>query len=281
MNDIEVPKGKAGGKVGRATLNTLAGAIPGLGGLLAAAAAAWSEKEQEAVNRVFEQWMQMFAEELRDKEKTILEIVSRVDMADEKIKERIESDEYQSILKKAFRKWSSVDSESKRQKVRNLLSNAAAADAATDDVVKLFVDWIGLYSDFHFEVIGEIYRTPGIGRGQIWENLGRPAVREDSAEADLYRMLIRDLSTGAVIRQHRETDYYGNFLPKQRAPKGSGRQIKSAFDNAEGYELTGLGEQFVAYAMNELVPRIEFQEDGTRAEPPPPATSQADFPDTK
>lgn len=34
--------------------------------------------------------------------------------------------------------------------------------------------------------------------------------------------------------------------------------MKSAFDNEERYVLTGLGTQFVHYAMNELTPRIEF-----------------------
>lgn len=105
------------------------------------------------------------------------------------------------LLKKAFRNWSSVDTEYKRQRMRNILSNAAAAHTTSDDVVRLFIDWVNLYSDFHFEVVGEVYRSPGITRGEIWDNLGRPQVREDSADADLFKMLIRDLSTGSVLRQ--------------------------------------------------------------------------------
>ena len=35
-------------------------------------------------------------------------------------------------------------------------------------------------------------------------------------------------------------------------------RVKSAFDNEEEYVLTELGRQFVHYAMNEIVPRIEF-----------------------
>jgi hypothetical protein len=34
-------------------------------------------------------------------------------MQDEKIKERLHSEEYQSILRKAFRGWSRIDSEAK------------------------------------------------------------------------------------------------------------------------------------------------------------------------
>lgn len=252
------------GKWGRAGLNIASGLTPFIGGLLSAAAGAWGEAEQEHVNNMLRQWLQMLEDELREKGKTIAEIVARLDLKDESVSQRIESPEYQTLLKKAFRNWSSVDSESKREKIRNILANAAATKLTSDDVIKLFIDWIDLYSDFHFEVIGEIYRQPGTSRGQIWEALGKPRVSEDSADADLYKLLIRDLSMGSVIRQHRETDYYGNFIKKQTkpAPKGQGSKIMtSAFDRGEGYELTELGKQFVHYAMTEITPRISFSEE--------------------
>lgn len=116
----------------------------------------------------------------------------------------------------------------------------------------------------HFQVIGAIYNSNGITRGQIWRKIGKGKVREDSAEADLYKLLFRDLSTGGIIRQHREVDYYGNFIPKtpKRGPKGSGpKPPVSAFDEEEGYELTELGRQFVHYAMSDLPPRIEFRDE--------------------
>ena len=100
--------------------------------------------------------------------------------------------------------------------------------------------------------------------GQNMQKIGKGVVREDSADADLYKLLIRDLSTGGIIRQHREVDRFGNFIqkPVQRRPKGSGpKPPVSAFDENEGYDLTGLGQQFVHYAMSELPLRIEFQPD--------------------
>jgi len=72
-------------------------------------------------------------------------------------------------------------------------------------------------------------------------------------------LLIHDLSTGHVIRQHREVDYYGNFVksqPKKRQPGTASRIMASAFDDDKEYELTELGKQFVHYTMNEIVPRI-------------------------
>lgn len=77
-------------------------------------------------------------------------------------------------------------------------------------------------------------------------------------------MLFRDLSTGSIIRQRREFDYYGNFIPKQtqKSSKGSGQKPPvSAFDEEEGYELTELGKQFVHYAMSDLPLKIEFRSD--------------------
>ncbi|AWW74570.1 hypothetical protein CD351_09045 [Erythrobacter sp. KY5] len=251
------------GKIARAGMSAASGLIPFLGGFLAAAAAAWSEKEQEHANNMLRQWVQMLEDELREKGRTITEIIARLDMQDEETLKRVESDEFQSLLKKSFRNWSSIDSEKKREKIRNILSNAAATRLVSDDVVSLFIDWIALYSDFHFEVIGQIYQNEGVSRGQIWRNLGRPLVAENSADADLYRMLIRDLSTGGVVRQHRPTDYEGNFLkkPSRGRSRGSGGgTMKSAFDDEDPYELTELGKQFVHYAMNELAPRLEFEE---------------------
>ncbi|MDR6306412.1 hypothetical protein GGQ85_004144 [Nitrobacter vulgaris] len=232
-------------KSARAAINAISGAIPFIGGLLSAGASYWSEQDQEHVTNILKQWVQMLENELREKGKTIAEIIARIDMHDEKVRQRVESDEYQALLKKAFRKWSSIDTEYKRQRIRNILANAAAGNTTSDDVVRLFIDWIATYSDFHFEVVGEIYRKQGITRRRIWNNLGKSPVREDFAEADLFKMLIRDLSLGSAIRHHRSTDHAGNFLRKQpstRSPPGQGSKTSvSAFDDIEPYELTGIG----------------------------------------
>jgi hypothetical protein len=261
-----LPEGMKGSLVARGVLNTLSGAIPFAGGLLSAAASAWSEREQQRINNFIEHWLQMLATEMREKERTILEIMARLDMRDEKISQRVESPEYQAILRLAFRDWSGAESEAKRVYLRNVLTNAAASSLTSDDVIKLFLQWIRDYSEFHFEVIGAIYNDVGITRGGVWRKLRRPNVREDSAEADLFRLLFRDLSTGGIVRQHRETDYAGRFLARP-AKKGSGssqdgtRTMKSAFDDEEGYELTALGQQFVHYAMTDVPPKLQFKMD--------------------
>lgn len=250
-------------KAARGALQVASGAIPVVGGILSALAGAWSEREQAKVNRFFEQWVRMLEDEIREKEATVVEIMARLDLQDEKIAARVESKEFQSLVKKTFRDWAGVESEEKRVLIRNILSNAAASTVSSDDVVRMFIDWIGQYSELHFQVIGAIYNSGGITRGAIWRKIGKGRVREDSADADLYKLLFRDLSTGGVIRQHRETDYYGNFVAKPAAKRAGGsggaqKTLTSAFDDEDQYVLTELGQQFVHYAMTDLPPRIEY-----------------------
>jgi hypothetical protein len=261
-DEMKLPESSKAAKIYRGALQAIGGAIPFAGGFLSAIAGAWSEDEQEKINRFFEHWARMLQDELKEKEDTIIEIMARLDLQDEAISQRVESKEYQSLIKKTFREWSGAESEEKRVYIRNILANAAATRISSDDVVRMYIDWINQYSEMHFQVIGAIYNNDGITRGAIWKKIGKGFVRENSADADLYKLLFRDLSTGGVIRQHREVDYYGNFISKQSKPAQKGNGSKSptvsAFDEKEGYELTELGKQFVHYAMSDLPLKIEF-----------------------
>lgn len=258
----DMPKGMRGGRYIRGLLNSASGAIPFFGGMISAAAGAWSEHEQEKINEFFRLWLKMLEGELQEKQETIVEIMSRLDMHDEAIKERVTSPEYQSLIRKGFRDWAGAESEDKRVFVRNILANAGATRLTTDDVVRLFLEWVKRYSELHFRVVKEIYNNGGITRGDVWDQLGRGEVREDSADADLFKLLFRELTLGGIIRQPRETDASGNFMRKRPArtrPSSAPRTMKSAFDDKESYELTELGEQFVHYAMTEVPVRIEYQ----------------------
>ena len=76
--------------------------------------------------------------------------------------------------------------------------------------------------------IAAIYNDKGVTRARIWEKVGKEEVREDSAEADLFKLLIRDLSTGGIIRQNREKDYHGNFLRKPAQRRRTGASSSSS-----------------------------------------------------
>jgi hypothetical protein len=78
----------------------------------------------------------------------------------------------------------------------------------------------------------------------------------------LFRYLIRDLSTGGVIRQTRETDFAGHFLKRDNrshSQPSSIRVTESAFENTKPYVLTELGKKFVHYLMEDVVRQIGSQ----------------------
>jgi hypothetical protein len=245
-----------GPRVARFALACLGG-IPGVGGAFAGAGGAWSEAEQTRFNKVFAAWLKLQEAEVIEIGLTITEILTRLDLNDEKVRERIESPEYLKLIKKCFRDWSAAESEEKRVLIRNLLINAASHGICSDDVVRMFIQWIEMYSESHFAVIKHIYKNEGCTRAEIWAAIHGGAVREDSAEADLFKLLIHDLSTGHVVRQHREKDYYGHFVKASSRPRGASSQVlTSAFDDEKQYELTELGKQFVRYTMEGVMPLI-------------------------
>jgi hypothetical protein len=233
--------------------------IPWIGGLIGASAAFTAERDQERVNDLHRLWLEEHQEKAAELGNTLMDIFARLENFGDAIKERIESPEYLNLVKKCFRSWDEADTEEKKQMLKKLITNASAIKLCPDDLVRLFIAWIDQYHETHFMVIKEIYRHPGITRAQIWDRIRASRPREDSAEADLFRYLIRDLSTGGVVRQERETDGYGNFLKKDTRGQSHGtgnRVMESAFEGTKPYVLTALGKQFVHYVMEDVVPQI-------------------------
>lgn len=187
------------------------------------------------------------------------EMTSRLESIPEQLESRVYSDEYLSLVRRAFRSWDESETNEKKEYVVNLISNAAATNICPDDQIRLFNDWLDLYHEIHFKVIRAIYQKPGITRLGIWESVSDTVPREDSAEADLFKLLIRDLSTGSVIRQYRATTYDGKFVKQTRSPpkSTSSNTLESAFDDTKQYQLTELGSQFVHYTMNQVVKRLQ------------------------
>jgi hypothetical protein len=281
INDIQEQMTHAltrgyGPKVARFVLALLGGA-PYVGGAFGGAAGAWSQAEQDHFNKVAASWLKLQEDEIREIGVTIAEILSRLDLNDAETQKRIESPEYLSLIKKCFRDWSAAESEEKRVYVRNLLTTAATSRICTDDVVRMFIQWIENYSELHFKVVRWIYSHRGCTRMDMWIGIYGERVREDSAEADMFKLLIRDLSTGSVIRQHREKDYHGNWIKKTRpARRGIQSQtLKSAFDDEEEYELTELGTQFVRYTVEGAMPKIAAPFDGAHTTGDPSARGAA------
>ena len=256
---IEKLTGKKGSKYARFVVAAALGSFPWIGGVISAAIALQGEAGQEHLDELQRIWLKEHEEKIKKLGATLAQILERFDSLGEAIEERIRSEGYLALVRKGFRAWDQVETEEKRELIRKLLTNAGGTKLCPDDLIRQFIDWISYYHEAHFKVIREIYGDPGVTRGRIWESIHGEQPREDSAEADLFKLLIRDLSTGSVIRQERPTNAYGQFVVKKKKNVGRGHAptvLKSAFDDVEPYILTELGQQFVHYTMNEVVPRI-------------------------
>lgn len=239
------------------------GSIPWVGGFISAAISLKTEERSLRQNSLQTQWLEEHAKKMERLAASLDQIGQRFENLGEQIDDRIQSDEYLDVVRKGFRAWDRADTDEKRTYFANLVSNAAGTRLCSDDVVRLFIDWLDKYHEAHFAVIREIYQNPGCTRYDIWVAIHEKMVREDSAEADLFKLLIRDLSTGGVIRQARETTDDGRFLRKRSSSK-RGRApttMESAFEETKPYVLTELGKQFVHYTMTELVPRLSDEEE--------------------
>lgn len=234
--------------------------IPWVGGVLSAAENFRTEESNFRINHLQKQWLEEHQRKIALLAATLDEIRHRFESIGEDIDERLQSEEYLAIVRKAFRAWDQAETEQKRRLLANAVTNAASTRVCSDDVIRLFIDWISFYNEIYFAVIKEIYLNPFCSRYEIWTNLYGDTPREDSAEADLFKFLIRELSTGSVIRQPRDTTEAGEYRRKPPVHrKVASPVLESAFDDKKTYVLTALGKQFVHYTMNEIVTRIEAE----------------------
>jgi hypothetical protein len=235
------------------------GSIPWVGGFLSAAAAFKVEETSIKSNSLQTEWLEEHQEKLEALQETLAEIQRRFEAFGPAVEERIQSKEYLGLVRKAFRVWDEADTEEKRGFVANIVTNSAGTRACSDDVVRLFIEWLEFYHEVHFAVIREIFSNPGSTKFDIWSGIYGDIPREDSAEADLYKRVMRDLSTGNVIRQVRDTNELGQFIrkrPKRTRRGAAATTLESAFADTKPHVLTELGKQFVHYTMNEVVTRI-------------------------
>jgi hypothetical protein len=238
--------------------------IPWVGGVLSAAEGFRTDEGNLSLNRLQTQWLEEHQRKIGALAKTLQKIGNRLADLGSEIEERIQSEDYLALVRKAFRIWDESDTEEKRRLLANVLTNAAGTKLCSDDIVRIFLDWIRMYNEVHFAVMKEVYKNPESTRYDIWVSLyGENTPREDSSQADLFRYLIRELNTGGVIRQPRETNAAGQFMrkrPQRRAPGHATTTMESTFEDSKPYVLTELGKEFVHYTMNEVVKRISDPE---------------------
>jgi hypothetical protein len=231
--------------------------IPWVGILVSAAKEIKSEEKANYQTYLLKLWVEQHQRKLMELGQTFQEVQSRFENFGNEINERIESESYLTLVRKAFRAWDQADSQEKRRMLANVIINAGGTRACADDVIRLFIDWTELYNEVHFAVIREVFHNPGSTRYEIWSTVYGELPREDSEEADLFKFLIRDLSTGGVIRQERDVNSLGQFVRKKPIKRrGTVTTLESAFEDTKPYVLTQLGRKFVHYTMNEAVARL-------------------------
>lgn len=235
------------------------GSIPWIGGFLAAAASVKDDLAGERRDELQTKWLEEHQTKISEFGETLGGMEERFSRLGPEVEERIQSPEYLTLVRGAFRAWDEAETDEKRKCAANLIVNAAGSRICSDDVVRLFIDWIEMYHEVHFAVMREIFQHPGSSRLDIWVGIyGNNIPREDSAEADLFKLMIRDLSTGSVIRQERDVNVTGQFV-KRRPQIGRGSAsstMESAFEETKPYVLTDLGKQFVHYTMSDVVVRV-------------------------
>lgn len=242
-------------KYTRVTMAAL-GILSWVGSLLGAAATLSSENDQEDTTKLLFLWIKEHEIKLKELGTTLNSIFGRFESFGERINARIESEEYLGLVRKTFKKWDEAETLEKREMLRKLITNAGGITVVQDDWVRMFLDWIEQYHELHFSIIAQIHKNPDITRRAMWMNIKGNIPRDNSAEADMFKLLIDDLTRGRVIRQKREVNGLGQFYKKQRREARQSDFMESPFDNEDPYELTELGTGFVQYVMNELTPQI-------------------------
>ena len=236
------------------------GSIPWIGGYLTAAASIRDDLKNERRDALQTKWLEEHEGKIGELGDTLHTMEERFEALGPEVEERIQSPEFLTLVRGAFKAWDEAETQEKREYSANLIVNAAGTRVCSDDVVRLFIDWIELYHEVHFAVMRQIFQHPGSTRLDIWIGIyGENIPREDSAEADLYKLMIRDLSTGGVIRQERDVNILGQFVrkrPQRRAPGTAATTMETAFEDTKAYVLTELGKQFVHYTMNSVVTRV-------------------------
>lgn len=228
------------------------GVLPWIGSLLSASAALHAERQQQEVNLVVQRWLDEHEARLVALRASLASVADRVDALGEGAVARLNHEAFLPLVRRAYQGWDRAQHKAKRQLFERLLVSAAGLDGDgwQGDRVRLFVDWIDRYDAAHFRIVSALNARPGLTRLGIWRATGRDGAlpREDSSEADLYRMLVHDLSAGRVMRQVRRTDAHGRFLRTARG-RAIGPFLASSFDDRAPYELSELGRDFVRFVL--------------------------------
>ncbi|WP_087022179.1 hypothetical protein [Thaumasiovibrio subtropicus] len=234
--------------------------IPWVGGVIAAGNNIHNDREQSKVNRLHQEWLYTHKVKIEALYNDLNDFSKRVNEYQEELDSRLESESYLSLVRKAFRSWDEAETNDKRRYIMNLLTNAATSRLCPDDQIRLFNEWIDKYNEIHFMVIKAIASSASVGitKRSIWLSFSDSVPRDDCSDAGLFGLVMRELNTGGVIWQQRQTNHNGQYLKSKSSGSTSSSNVReSPFEDVKRWELTPLGREFVHYTMNEVVGRLK------------------------
>src|ERR1700688_3484956 len=129
------------------------GSIPWVGGVVSAAASYADGKSQVERQDLLREWLQEHQAKLHELRATLEQMAMRLEGFGKEVEERITSEEYLMLVRKTFRLWDEADTQEKRRLLVQLITNSAGTRVCSDDVVRLFLDWVETYHEAHFAVI--------------------------------------------------------------------------------------------------------------------------------
>lgn len=165
------------------------GAIPWVGSVFAATAAIHAEQEQAKVNLLLFRRVEEHEHAYRRLEDAVRKVIERLEQIGPSAQERLDDEKFLGLVRRAFQVWDEATTDEKGEYVRRAVTNAAATKLCSDDLVRLFLQWIAQYGEVHFRVIQAIYSTPGSTRADIlapdpWRGGPRELGRGGSLQID-------------------------------------------------------------------------------------------------
>jgi hypothetical protein len=242
--------------------------IPWVGAIPAAIKAVRDEELQGVQRRIIAQWLTLHEDRLGLLARDLDWVVDRIEELGEQALRRAETPEFLQLVRKAFAGWDQADTDEKRSYYRRLLANHAAAPLTSDEVARLFIEWIGRYHEVHFRIISHVFNHRGCTKRSLGISLfGGRLPADASSAAGLFRELWRELNMGGIVRQARDIDH-GSFLKKGRKPtRGTSGSpyVDTSFDDEDEQELSELGSEFVSYVLTDRIITLDTQSTASEA----------------
>lgn len=146
-NEIELSSPSRRQRILAAIALAALGSIPWIGGVISAAASYKRTADQGNRDDLLREWLLQHHGKLQELRATLGQITARVDAFGEDVEQRITSESYLALVRQTFRQWDEAETAEKRRLLVQLITNAAGTRICSDDILRLFLDWLDTYVD--------------------------------------------------------------------------------------------------------------------------------------